>query len=85
MASLNNLKTKWAQEISRQESLDAELVVVALKCDLREGASQEKPGNETPNPSEIVSYEAGIEAARETGAKFYLGMSLVPFSCPSRC
>lgn len=51
------------------------LVLVALKCDLRE--EQEKDDEEdpatAPPPRAVVQYQEGLECARRIGALRYLG------------
>ncbi|KAI8370964.1 rho3 protein [Blakeslea trispora] len=60
--SFENIPDKWLDEVTDQGTL-AKIVLVALKCDLR----QEK--------SDAVSYEEGLEMARNINAVRYLECS----------
>ena len=69
--SLENVGTKWVAEIA-EHCQGAKLVLVALKCDLRE--EQEKDdGEEGPSHKHPVSYQQGLEVAKRIGALRYLG------------
>lgn len=54
------------------------VVLVALKCDLREEHEKDEDGQEdqteTP-PKQVIQYQEGLEVARKIGALRYLGMS----------
>lgn len=73
--SLENVESKWVGEIA-DNCPGVKLVLVALKCDLREqdhddvdesgGAEREK---------DLVTYNQGLEVARRIGALRYLECS----------
>ena len=71
--SLENVKSKWANEIGKC-CPDTTLVLVALKCDLRENDEAEGTGDEETNQKSFIAYQDGLEAAKEIQAKRYLGM-----------
>lgn len=78
--SLENVESKWVGEIA-DNCPGTKLVLVALKCDLREQADDDNA--EQPNPSAdqqrekkpTISYEQGLEVARRIGALRYLECS----------
>ncbi|EEH23496.2 hypothetical protein PABG_05707 [Paracoccidioides brasiliensis Pb03] len=74
--SLENVESKWLAEIA-EHCAGAKIVLVALKCDLREEVD-EKDGEEgrsqTPAKS-IVRYDQGLEVAKRIGALRYLECS----------
>lgn len=87
--SLENVESKWVGEIA-DNCPGVKLVLVALKCDLREQGDEENEGdgaeaaepvaenNETGQPREnkpLISYEQGLEVARRIGASRYLECS----------
>ena len=54
------------------------VVLVALKCDLREETEKEEDGPEDgpgEQPRDIIQYQEGLDAARRIGALRYLGKS----------
>ena len=71
--SLDTVESKWLPEIE-EHCAGAKIVLVALKCDLREEGPDEKDGNEDAEPRSIVTYTQGLEVARRIGALRYLGM-----------
>jgi len=76
--SLENVESKWVGEIA-ENCQGVKLVLVALKCDLRErhddednpeqmnGEEREKPG--------FINYQQGLEVAKRIGALRYLECS----------
>lgn len=83
--SLENVESKWVGEIA-DNCAGVKLVLVALKCDLREQTEDEDPeeaGASVPaaEPAEprekkpLISYEQGLEVARRIGASRYLECS----------
>lgn len=76
--SLENITAKWLPEI-REHCPDTKLVLVALKCDLRETEGDEEGGNEGQEGQEVkeglVSYDMGLKVAKDIGASRYLECS----------
>lgn len=78
--SLENVESKWVGEIA-DNCQGVKLVLVALKCDLREdfddGPNTAADTNAVSERSEkdLVSYEQGLEVARRIGALRYLECS----------
>ena len=75
--SLENVESKWVGEIA-DNCPGVKLVLVALKCDLREAADEEEATNEGTNPQEkkpMISYDQGLEVARRIHALRYLECS----------
>lgn len=64
--SLANVRTRWLAEIL-DHCEGVPLVLVALKADLRQ--------DQSTNASRLVSYEEGVEVAKEIGALRYLECS----------
>ena len=75
--SLENVESKWVGEIL-ENCPGVELVLVALKCDLRPSAGGEEERSETePEPKkQTLTYKQGLEVAKRIQALRYLGMSL---------
>ena len=77
--SLENVESKWVGEIA-ENCHGVKLVLVALKCDLREKHSDEDDeagGNDTSHPrkeKEMIDYKQGLEVARRIQALRYLGI-----------
>jgi Rho family protein len=74
--SLENVESKWVGEIA-DNCPGVKLVLVALKCDLRESGDAEDANEET-SPREkkpTISYDAGLEVARRIHAVRYLECS----------
>ena len=78
---MENVESKWVGEIA-ENCQGAKLVLVALKCDLREqGADGEEDSEEQAQPQEkqnLVDYTHGLEVARRIQALRYLGMTAYP-------
>ncbi|KAF1739466.1 GTP-binding protein RHO3 [Beauveria bassiana] len=84
--SLENVESKWVGEIA-DNCAGVKLVLVALKCDLREQTEEEDaeeaagasaPAAEVAEPREkkpLITYEQGLEVARRIGASRYLECS----------
>lgn len=75
--SLENVESKWVGEIA-DNCPGVKLVLVALKCDLREGNEEEDGANEDGNPREkkpMINYDQGLEVARRIHALRYLECS----------
>lgn len=77
--SLENVETKWVGEIV-ENCPGVELVLVALKCDLRPSATDEEDsavvgtaGTEPKRPT--LTYAQGLEVAKRIRALRYLGTS----------
>jgi Rho family protein len=79
--SLENVESKWVGEIA-DNCPGVKLVLVALKCDLRENEADEDGAN-TNNPElggqqekkPMISYDQGLEVARRINALRYLECS----------
>jgi len=75
--SLENVESKWVGEIA-ENCQGVKLVLVALKCDLREQETEEgEAGGEVAQreKKEMISYNQGLEVARRIGAMRYLECS----------
>jgi Rho family, other len=76
--SLENVESKWVGEIA-DNCPGVKLVLVALKCDLREAAEDEEGAtNEDGSPREkkpMINYDQGLEVARRINALRYLECS----------
>ncbi|EKD18598.1 uncharacterized protein L3040_005944 [Drepanopeziza brunnea f. sp. 'multigermtubi'] len=76
--SLENVESKWVGEIA-ENCQGVKLVLVALKCDLREQAGDdEAPAAEGLQPREkkdMIDYNQGLEVARRINALRYLECS----------
>lgn len=73
--SLENVGSKWVAEIT-EHCQGVKVVLVALKCDLREEHEKDDDGADdgTEGASkQIIHYEEGLEVARKIGALRYLG------------
>jgi Rho family protein len=70
--SLENVETKWKQEIE-ENCPGVKIVLVALKCDLRE----EQDGDEEEGAAEpkrpMIDYKQGLQVAQSIKALRYLG------------
>lgn len=79
--SLENVESKWVGEIA-DNCPGVKLVLVALKCDLRENEAEEDGAN-TNNPElggqqekkPLINYDQGLEVARRINALRYLECS----------
>ncbi|SPO00240.1 probable rho3 protein [Cephalotrichum gorgonifer] len=81
--SLENIESKWVGEIA-ENCPNTKLVLVALKCDLREpddeadeadGEGQAGSGNARKEKKPTINYEQGLEVARRINASRYLECS----------
>ena len=80
--SLENVSSKWTAEIN-EHCQGVKIVLVALKCDLREEHDQDEDEEKdaTPAPKQQpVTYAEGLEVAKRIGALRYLGMILL-YAC----
>lgn len=70
--SLENVESKWVGEIA-DNCPGVKLVLVALKCDLREQEKDEREdGREPKKPT--IDYKQGLAVAEKVKALRYLGM-----------
>ncbi|KAL4730918.1 Rho GTPase [Fusarium chlamydosporum] len=78
--SLENVESKWVGEIA-DNCPGTKLVLVALKCDLREqgeddeNAAAAEPSAEPREKKPMINYDQGLEVARRIGALRYLECS----------
>lgn len=81
--SLENVESKWVGEIA-DNCPGVKLVLVALKCDLREGSEDEEEGaaaaegadaNGQKEKKPMIGYDQGLEVARKINALRYLECS----------
>jgi len=75
--SLENVESKWVGEIA-ENCQGVKLVLVALKCDLREAdadAEEGAEGEEVHEKAPLVDYQQGLEVARRIQALRYLECS----------
>ena len=79
--SLENVESKWVGEIA-ENCQGVKLVLVALKCDLRErgGDEEEETGAKRGGEKVMIDYKQGLEVAKRIQALRYLGM----FPSPQR-
>lgn len=70
--SLENVESKWVGEIA-DNCPGVKLVLVALKCDLRE---QDADDVRETGGKEPISYDKGLAVAERVKALRYLGMSI---------
>lgn len=73
--SLENVGSKWVAEIT-EHCQGVKVVLVALKCDLREEHEKDDDGHDDSTgapPKQVISYQEGLEVARKIGALRYLG------------
>ncbi|KAI9842981.1 MAG: Rho GTPase [Sclerophora amabilis] len=71
--SLENVESKWVGEIA-ENCQGVKLVLVALKCDLREKPTDGEDGEEEEE-RELIDYQQGLEVARRIQALRYLECS----------
>ena len=70
------METKWKQEIE-ENCPGVKIVLVALKCDLRESQDEEEENpNEPKRP--MIEYKRGLEVAQNIKALRYLGQLKKP-------
>ena len=73
--SLENVESKWVSEIA-ENCQGVKLVLVALKCDLRERGSDEEDQEENIGREKVmIDYKQGLEVAKRIQALRYLGES----------
>lgn len=76
--SLENVESKWVGEIA-DNCPGVKLVLVALKCDLREAADDDDENQQQQQQQEekapMIGYEQGLEVARRINALRYLECS----------
>ena len=77
--SLENVESKWVGEIA-ENCQGVKLVLVALKCDLREQGDNEDgaeaaEGGVPREKKEMINYNQGLEVARRINALRYLECS----------
>ncbi|KAI6781872.1 GTP-binding protein-like protein [Emericellopsis cladophorae] len=80
--SLENVESKWVGEIA-DNCPGVKLVLVALKCDLREQGNEDDEEATAPTGADgqplekkpTISYDQGLEVARRIGALRYLECS----------
>lgn len=70
--SLENVESKWLGEIT-EHCPGVDIVLVALKCDLRPGAGDEVNGSVEPKRP-TLTYDQGLDIAKRIKALRYLGM-----------
>lgn len=81
--SLENIESKWKEEVEVYGEKSADIVLMALKCDLRQ---LENKNNNIVNPNTIrnsstniknkyITYEEGLQVAKNIGAVRYLECS----------
>lgn len=77
--SLENVESKWVGEIA-ENCQGVKLVLVALKCDLREKHSDDddetadNDATRSKKEKDMIDYKQGLEVARRIHALRYLGM-----------
>jgi Rho family protein len=73
--SLENVESKWVGEIA-ENCQGVQLVLVALKCDLREDDQEGETADGAPREKkEMINYAQGLEVARRINALRYLECS----------
>lgn len=73
--SLENVESKWVGEIT-ENCPGVRLVLVALKCDLREQQREEEEEGTPADPKRpMIDYKAGLAVAEKIKALRYLGAS----------
>lgn len=72
--SLENVESKWVGEIA-ENCPGVRLVLVALKCDLREAKDEDDDGAAPAREGkkELIDYKAGLAVAEKIKALRYLG------------
>lgn len=71
--SLENVESKWVGEIA-DNCPGVRLVLVALKCDLREQKDDDDEGGHEPKRV-LIDYKQGLAVAEKIKALRYLGES----------
>ncbi|EMG50778.1 Rho3p, partial [Candida maltosa Xu316] len=74
--SLENVQSKWVGEIA-DHCEGVKLVLVALKCDLRnnEDIDDNQPSNPYSSQKRLITYDEGLAVAKKVGALRYLECS----------
>ena len=70
--SLENVESKWVGEIA-ENCPGVKLVLVALKCDLREKQADEEEENTAEPKRPLIDYKQGLAVAEKIKALRYLG------------
>jgi len=71
--SLENVESKWVGEIA-ENCAGVKLVLVALKCDLREKGEDDEDEARGGRNKEMIDYKRGLAVAKRIQALRYLGM-----------
>ena len=76
--SLENVESKWVGEIA-ENCQGVKLVLVAMKCDLRERGADEEDEAPTRGGRQkvMIDYKQGLEVAKRIQALRYLGTSRI--------
>ena len=77
--SLENVESKWVGEIA-ENCPGVKLVLVALKCDLREQKDDEDTDAQHEPKRPMIDYKAGLAVAEKIKALRYLGELKLPSS-----
>ncbi|KAK2780962.1 Rho GTPase [Onygenales sp. PD_12] len=73
--SLENIESKWMAEIA-EHCAGAKIVLVALKCDLREEVDEKDDNTDSQQPPKtVIKYNDGLAVAKRIGALRYLECS----------
>ena len=72
--SLENVESKWVSEIA-DNCAGVKLVLVALKCDLRENRHEEDGEQDPSSEKSYIDYDTGLAVAKRIQALRYLGTS----------
>lgn len=72
--SLENIESKWVGEIA-ENCAGVKLVLVALKCDLREQNEDAEEGGQQKEKKDMINYEQGLSCAKRINALRYLECS----------
>ena len=76
---MENVESKWVGEIA-ENCQGVKLVLVALKCDLREGGAdddEEQEDGQQREKGNMIDYARGLEVARRIHALRYLGRAFL--------
>jgi len=73
--SFENVESKWLAEI-QQINPKPKVVLVALKCDLRQADEEAEEGQTEPKRP-MIDYEKGLQCAKNIEAKRYLECSAI--------
>lgn len=80
--SLENVESKWVGEIA-ENCAGVKLVLVALKCDMREAGRDDEDGEgnlggKKEGNGKMIDYKTGLEVAKRIQALRYLGTRILP-------